>query len=203
MKIKKDLRVVRTNRLIINSFLQLLREKSFDKITISEISNHAMINRATFYAHFKNKDDLYESLIDYFFEDISDIINREDLTDERTVNVKNIEGALEEIYHFIKKNPEFGLILLDSGNERLIRRKLLDFLDDKYLELLAQLDIREDGLQVPTDFVVSYIIGIFTSSLKWWMDNLDKITPQELSHLVIKLISNGHLTVLGVNINRR
>ncbi|MFZ3108240.1 MAG: TetR/AcrR family transcriptional regulator, partial [Lactococcus raffinolactis] len=46
---KVDLRVKRTNKLITQAFIKLLRSKTFDKITINDISDEAMINRATFY----------------------------------------------------------------------------------------------------------------------------------------------------------
>ena len=50
---KVDLRVKRTNILITQAFIKLLRSKTFDKITINDISDEAMINRATFYSHSK------------------------------------------------------------------------------------------------------------------------------------------------------
>ncbi len=36
----------------------------------------------------------------------------------------------------------------------------------------------------------------------WWIQSDFDMPAKELARLVIKLISNGHLTVMGVNINR-
>ena len=58
-----DLRVKRTRKLISQAFFTLLRKKKFEKISIQEIADSAMINRATFYAHYADKQDLYDSLI--------------------------------------------------------------------------------------------------------------------------------------------
>lgn len=52
---KIDLRVKRTDKLILDSFMNLLKEKSFDDIRISDICNGAMIHRTTFYKHFEDK----------------------------------------------------------------------------------------------------------------------------------------------------
>ena len=52
---KIDLRVKRTDKLILDTFMNLLKEKSFDDIRISDICNWAMIHRTTFYKHFEDK----------------------------------------------------------------------------------------------------------------------------------------------------
>ena len=61
--IKEDLRVVRTKKLLTDSLKNLLQEKSFDKITVNDICERAMVHRATFYNHFNDKTDL----VNYIF----------------------------------------------------------------------------------------------------------------------------------------
>ena len=62
----KDIRVQKTRKSIEDAFLNLLKENSFENITIKDICEHAMISRSTFYSHYKDKYDLLE----YFFERI-------------------------------------------------------------------------------------------------------------------------------------
>lgn len=61
-KENKDLRLVRTRKFIIDSFVDLLEKKDFKSIKISDITTGAMINRATFYHHFYDKYDLLETV---------------------------------------------------------------------------------------------------------------------------------------------
>lgn len=60
---KTDLRAIRTRKAIVDSFIDLLEVKDFTSITISEITNGAVINRGTFYRHFLDKYDLLEKTI--------------------------------------------------------------------------------------------------------------------------------------------
>ena len=60
---KLDPRVKRTRGLILQSVETLLAEKSFDAITVQDITDMAEINRATFYAHFEDKYALLEFFI--------------------------------------------------------------------------------------------------------------------------------------------
>ena len=56
-----DPRVKRTRKLLQDALLELLAEKSFDAITVQDIAERSTINRATFYAHFVDKYDLFAS----------------------------------------------------------------------------------------------------------------------------------------------
>ena len=47
----------KTKQLIQKSFLQILENKSFDTITIADITKTAQINRGTFYLHYQDKFD--------------------------------------------------------------------------------------------------------------------------------------------------
>lgn len=50
-----------TQEAMIDVFMELLKEKSFDKITVKEIIEGAEINRNTFYYHYQDIYDLLES----------------------------------------------------------------------------------------------------------------------------------------------
>ena len=64
---KLDPRVKRTRSLIMQAFGQLLAEKSFDAISVQDVTARAQINRATFYAHFVDKYELLDRWISQVF----------------------------------------------------------------------------------------------------------------------------------------
>ena len=50
---KMDLRVKRTQKMIVEAFMKLVVEKGYDAVSVQDIADEAMINRATFYANFR------------------------------------------------------------------------------------------------------------------------------------------------------
>ena len=64
---KLDPRVKRTRNLILGSFNGLLAEKSFDAISVQDVTEKAQINRATFYKHFVDKYDLLDRWVQQQF----------------------------------------------------------------------------------------------------------------------------------------
>lgn len=64
IKSDTDIRVRRTKKAIYRAFSDLLTEKEFDRITITEIARRAEINKGTFYLHYKDIYDLYNSYLE-------------------------------------------------------------------------------------------------------------------------------------------
>src|SRR5579862_7529252 len=62
-EIRIDPRVTRTQKLIRDALRALLKEKSFESISVQDIAERATVNRATFYAHFQDKFALLDALI--------------------------------------------------------------------------------------------------------------------------------------------
>lgn len=64
MEKRKEYRsAVRSRRMIRSAFLELLREKPYEKITVTDIVNRADINRSTFYAHYPDVRGLVEEIV--------------------------------------------------------------------------------------------------------------------------------------------
>ena len=74
---KIDVRVRRTYKQLIASFLKLLNEKSFDEISISEICEGADVHRATFYKHFEDKTEFLNFCVKQLLSDndFSQVLN--------------------------------------------------------------------------------------------------------------------------------
>src|SRR5215467_3779344 len=50
-----DLRVRRTRMALQEALIDLIEEKGFDAVTVGDIAERAMVNRATFYRHYPDK----------------------------------------------------------------------------------------------------------------------------------------------------
>lgn len=66
---QKDLRVLKTEKAIRSAFISLLDEKSFEKISVTDILKVALINRKTFYSHYTDKYDLADQMADDLYND--------------------------------------------------------------------------------------------------------------------------------------
>ena len=104
MKEKAEYRSSRRSRALIRSaLLSLMKDKPFDRITITEIARRADINRGTFYAHYRNIGEVLESIQADVALEMSRIF--EDLS------LRNIIAV-----DFISRDPQFYRTLLSIDN---------------------------------------------------------------------------------------
>ena len=98
MEKRKEYRsAVRSRRLIRSAFLELLREKAYEKITVTDIVTRADINRSTFYAHYPDVRGLVEEIV-------GEAINHStELADSL-----NIREFLEDPMPFLRELSSYG-----------------------------------------------------------------------------------------------
>jgi AcrR family transcriptional regulator len=138
-KTRVDPRVKRTRALVENAFLSLMAEKSFNTITVQEITDRAEINRATFYAHFIDKYDLFDHIITQSF--------RTEL-DKRTLSAchyseGNLNALLMTVCDFVNqriatcrtRDPQF-----ESLVENQVKRQVQELLQAWYAEIGSPVD---------------------------------------------------------------
>ncbi|WP_142293069.1 TetR/AcrR family transcriptional regulator, partial [Staphylococcus aureus] len=65
-----DLRVKKTQRALMDSFLELLKTKNFSQITVQDLCDRAMVRRSTFYRHYSDKYDLLNQVLANFFNSL-------------------------------------------------------------------------------------------------------------------------------------
>ena len=94
---KVDPRVKRTRKLIIDAFRALMNERPFAEISVADITDRATVNRATFYAHFEDKDHLASSMIKGELE----VALLEKLKDCRAVTPENLQMIGVAVFDFI------------------------------------------------------------------------------------------------------
>lgn len=71
---KTDRRTQYTQQSIKNTFLKLLEEKSYPKITVTEICRLAEINRGTFYLHYYDTADVLDDILTEMIRNTSGVI---------------------------------------------------------------------------------------------------------------------------------
>lgn len=95
----KNLRVTHTKQSLINAFFSLVDKKIFEKITIADITKGAKVNRATFYAHFEDKYDL----IDYIMEDFATVTIENYVSETMIFNQENISQLILAVHDFYQE----------------------------------------------------------------------------------------------------
>lgn len=165
----EDARVRYTEMMIQKSFIELLKEKPVEKITITEICQRAGINRATFYRHYENQYELFACLEDQMFEELQEIA---------LVNGHDLDRLLESVFdRFYEQREIWALLVSDHGDSRFLPRIYLFF--DQFFEKSGG----DPQSELRYRFLLYGISGLFEE----WVKEGMKVPPKKIAAQISKL----------------
>lgn len=196
--LQEDIRVRRTKQNIINAFVALTKEKSIDTITVQEIADKAMVNRATFYAHYHDKQDLYEQVFKQAIGLFTPLRNPL-LFLNRKIMFTKLEDTLTGVLEKCSENRDLLLLIIDGTPSRTLQNQLAPILSTNISGILKEFGIDKKST-IPSDLVITYILSIFISVLAWWLHEgqAHDMSARQLAHNLIRLALDGHMRVLGI-----
>lgn len=176
-----DRRQQKTREAIFEAFSEILTFKPFSRITVQEIIDAANVGRSTFYDHFATKDDLLKEMcIDIFSHIFSEELTSERTHDFSSLEKNNIDALVTHLLYHLQDNRKKISGMLNSASSELFLRFFKKYLNN----FVAVYFIREGSLQqgkVPEDFLVNHITGSFIEALRWWFDQKNPCSPEELA----------------------
>jgi AcrR family transcriptional regulator len=124
-----DPRILRTRKLIMDSFVDLSAKKEFKDITIKDITREANINRSTFYYHFEDIFDLLDkALTEVFFINISTLeYEKETITEDTLVRIfQAITNFQDALSHRCHRGYEDTIARIIREQLQVIFKKMLE-----------------------------------------------------------------------------
>ena len=190
---KKEYRsAIRSRRFIRQAFMELLREKKFDKITVTDIVSRADINRSTFYAHYSDVKALIDEIQKEIIERSIALVKEMDFLDLLNSPVPFLRKLIE----IANENKEMYAILgkWALSNNQLEKIKVL--LVEKAMNLTEiPEEIRsQKKFEIRVNFFVGGIINVYQQYLVGTLD----ATDEEIIDDIADLIKSSSHTILKV-----
>ena len=195
---KKYHSAIRSRRLIHQAFLELLREKPFEKITVTDIVNRADINRSTFYAHYPDVRGLVEALVEKGINESLVIIKNMDFQD-----------ALADPAPFLRE-----LICVGQGYMEICRlmgksyfmlelaeRIKASMLDKALTSEDIPLQVRQsDAFRIQAIFFIGGILNIYQ---QWMLGGLDCSVDDVTAQLVAMIVGTPFRNLAQLDFDSR
>src|ERR1700690_497944 len=120
---KPDRRVLRTRDALGDALVKLMHEKPFEEITVQHILDGAGVSRSTFYTHFSDKNDLFLSVAEEFFEMMASALSEHRDKSRRLAPVREMFEHAAEWRPFLRAMTEAGKIqdVMEIGRECFAR----------------------------------------------------------------------------------
>ncbi len=182
-----DRRQRKTKDAIFKAFIQLLSKKSYNNITVGEIIDLANVGRATFYAHFETKEFLLKELCKELFDHVFNANKSESTNNLNIFNCEDKDDVFLHLFKHIKKNDNNIGKLLSSKNNDLFLEYFKNGVRELVEKNINDFKAKKPSI-VPSDFWVNHIMCTFIESLRWWLNNKMKYSPEEITEYFMQVI---------------
>lgn len=185
MSDKNDRRSQRTRNLLSAALVELIREKDYNAITVSDIIDRANVGRSTFYAHYRDKDSLFVGELDRVIEVLSHRIpSQEESPFFPSLGLFRHVGEEYELYKALLWTP--GIDLLIKHMKKSLSNRIKQGLEKSGKEF-----------EVPIHILASFLAGSFLTLLQWWLENKMIYSPEQIDkifrNLTLPGIEQAHL----------
>jgi AcrR family transcriptional regulator len=186
---KDDRRSRRSRRLIVDALLALMLEKRYDRITVQEIIDRADVGRTTFYAQFRNKEDVLASEV----ERVLGLLHEQHIVtaDDPVEQLLPSAWFFRHVQETRSLYPSLVRGLTIEPHYQAVYR----FLRDRAAQQLTVAAGSRD-LVVPPEIVAEYLVGALITLVHWWLDQGRPYAPEQMEAFFQKLAMPGVRAVL-------
>lgn len=177
MEEKVDLRIQKTHRALLGALRELLSEKSFDEISVSELCDRAQTRRATFYKHFGDKTEL----LAYMIQELQREYNaRTEATADGTDPAAGLTRIFCYMLDFLDENRGMVRTILNSNGKNVV----LDVLGEQ-LERDLKNHLRSavpSGAEPGPDpeFLAALYSGGVIHVAQWWLTKGSRMSKEQV-----------------------
>ncbi|KIL51993.1 TetR/AcrR family transcriptional regulator [Jeotgalibacillus soli] len=190
---KIDKRVTRTKEALKASLVELIGEKDFSSITITEITRRVDFNRGTFYAHYTDKEELLNDIITDMIKGFTNAF-RETFKDRDFVDFNQLASSSIKIFDHVSLNEQMYKTMLNphimpgfleqivGGVKKVIMEECIYHDYDQALDINVYIHSR-----------VYALIGM----IMYWLQEDFKYSPRYMSEQLLLLMNYKpkHITI--------
>ncbi len=172
---KKDRRCERTQLMLQDALIALMEERSYDSLTIEDITERANIGRTTFYLHYQSKDDL---LIEIMRKKISGFSfgmrSAMDWLNDKPTH------ELIEFFQVFKQRMESVQGMVLQGRDMSIIQKLNQVISQQMEENLRR-SFPATEFDIPLPLLAHAMAGSHIWLAEWWTAKREPYSAEQIA----------------------
>ncbi|HMD15044.1 MAG TPA: TetR/AcrR family transcriptional regulator [Terriglobales bacterium] len=179
-----DRRVRRTRDVLGEALIGLMHEKPFEAITVQQVIDRANVGRSTFYTHYRDKDDLFLSDVEDFFEGVATLLSRRGETSNRVAPVR-------ELFAHVADARELYATLIAAGKINDVMELGQGHFARAIEQRLAELSPDRPKNSMPRAATAHALAGALLSLMSWWIDHEMAGSPAQMDDLYHEMVWFG------------
>lgn len=169
-----------TKECVFLAFINLLKEKNYEDITLTEIAEKAGVSRNAIYRNFESKNLILKNYLNYISLNFINELNKK--------NISSYYDYILAVFTHLCSHSKIAKILVSAN--------LSTLLYESFLLIKGSYKV-DDSIK---NYYESYRIGSLFFVYVTWLETGCRETPEELTDIMIKIMESK--PVLPTNYNR-
>ena len=193
--VKEDRRIQRTRQLLRDAMVELILEKGYENIYVKDITERANVSRATFYLHYKDKEELLTKSLYTVFDELIATVGDFDTDALITFDARIRRLPFE---HAHKYRNLYRVALASEHSLPSVANKAREYVSRHITKQLQRMLPNADT-KISLPLVANYLAGAQLSLIIWWLQQEDDAyTPQYMAEMFYWLSLPTFSLLLGV-----
>lgn len=196
---KTDRRKIRTKRLLRDALLELIGEKGMQRVTVSDLTEKAGVNRGTFYLHYKDVIDMYDQLKAEIYAGLTAILERIHPLEASKYAIRGEAYPTGiALLEYIKEHRDFFQAVLGPHGDPSFVQQVRAFIVDRLSNRVFPQYVPKDHAQLPLDYLIALMASANMGIITHWIETGMKLSTEELALLITRFVYDGPLSVSGI-----
>ncbi|MGY3063262.1 AcrR family transcriptional regulator [Streptomyces sp. TE3672] len=191
----EDRRTRRTRRALGGALVELVLERGFSALTVEDITEQADVARATFYAHFKGKDDLFARVTSDLLEQLTQRL--EPAVAGSAIGFTG-KPLLEMLRHVSDERDVYRVVLRGEGDGKPLQMFVDACAAATAREFKARAERNNVQPRIDADLLARVWVGEQVAVLRWWAEQDTPPMPaEEAVRMFLDLALHGRYWASG------
>jgi len=187
-------RVARTKAAIEEAFVQLVLERGYERVAVEDISDRADLARATFYAHYPNKEAVLFAVFNRLVEDLMQRISYSG----GPWNVVRRDAIQTAFKHAAEQHDLYRACLSDARTRQAYLSILSRYAEQNFRD---RLDALGQQPRVPVPVMARAFVGAQAAILEAWLADELEGDVEQLASLALDLFVAGGAWAHGLRLD--
>jgi len=193
-----DPRIERTREALGDALIELIEEAGFEAVSVRSIAERARVNRATFYQHYRSKDDLLLRVSEAAFDGLA--------AEAGPIDVENLDFQepplqLVLLFEYLARHRSFFRAVLGKTGVSLFSTRMREYLATYIRRRIGALHALYPAATPILDdaFIGEYVAGAVMGVVIWWLESEKPHSPAYMADRFGWLSAAGAYRLLGID----
>jgi AcrR family transcriptional regulator len=182
----EDRRIQKTRKSLSAALMSLMREKSYESISVQEILDRANIGRSTFYSHFRDKNELLVDGLQGLREFLRSAQEAE--ASKSGHSYEKVIGFSLAMFEHAHDHKDVFLSLVNGQGWTIVSKNLEEIIVQLMKKEAKPLYNKTSASGIPFDLFIDFLGATFIAVITWWSQYKKPLAPAEINALFRALV---------------